>query len=128
MEAVVAKSHKVLKRKITRYIEEAMGKMLLQRWTIRLEWDLENVTSQEGMARLLQFQGMSEYMVGVIKVNLEHLSQCSDSTVRLNCFHEVAHALVLDYARLANSRCVTSEQLVRGEETLVQTLAKILAR
>ena len=112
---------KSLQAKIIRWVKEAQKKLLLQAWTIQVNFDYD----EEGGYMLTT--STPEYLSAVIEVKLEEGIKKSNKQVRQDCYHEMAHVLFAEFSILAGARCVDRKQLVLAEEKLVEVLAKIIA-
>jgi hypothetical protein len=115
-----------LKKKITRWIAEAQKKLLLQAWTIKIVWKLDEEESGDRIA-IMSIEHLPEYNEAVVEVFIKNCFQYSDKLVRNACYHEMFHAVLSDYSKLADSRYASKVQLDDAEEKLVSTLAKIIA-
>lgn len=119
-----ASSYASLKKKIQKWIEEAQKNLLLQAWTIEIDWEL-NTKAKSGAISLMSTTCLPHYLSAHLTVHLGSCFQCSDEVVRSTCYHELFHAVLSEFVELASSRSVSKEQLANAEEKLVQTLAKI---
>ncbi len=118
-------SKKNIKLKIKKYIKEAQEDMLLQKWSINIDYNgkFEHIAECTKRHR--------EYLRVLITVNLNNiLEDCKgndgDKNLKLHCYHEVAHILTHELEFLATCRYVSEEEIFTERERLSESISKII--
>lgn len=111
---------RILRGKIVKWIKEAQNKLLLQAWDVNVDF---GYGEKRGYMRTTS---TPKYLSAVIEIKLKACSKVPDKQIRRDCYHEMLHALLSEFADLAMSRHATEKQLVLAEEKVVEVLAKII--
>lgn len=110
-----------MKKHIQRWLKEAQTRLLLDHWTIIVNWEMKDKDV------LMNCSVMNEYRTANIGVNLRVCENAKNTQgwerIKAAAYHELAHVLIW---RLAG---VNSPQRRREEdEKLAEVIAKIVLR
>ena len=116
---------KELKQKIEKCVKEAQEDMNLQKWNIIVYYDNDIRT-------VGQCERDREYLRAWITFNLDKVLKDykigKEDTLKLHCYHEVAHILTYELEFLASSRYVAEEEIETERERLTEGITRIILK